>query len=55
MWAGRSATVRSWREYGIPAVLGTGSATKRIHSDQVITVDGSAGVVTLSKNGESKE
>jgi pyruvate,water dikinase len=35
------------REYGIPAVLGTGVATKRIRSGQVITVDGSAGVVTL--------
>ena len=39
------------REYGIPAVLGTGVATKRIRSGQVITVDGSAGVVTLSENG----
>jgi phosphohistidine swiveling domain-containing protein len=35
------------REYGIPAVLGTGAATKRIHNGQVITVDGSAGIVTL--------
>ena len=35
------------REYGIPAVLGTGAATKRIRSGQVITVDGSTGVVTL--------
>jgi len=41
------------REYGIPAVLGTGAATKRIRSGQVITVDGSAGVVTLSKGGAS--
>jgi phosphoenolpyruvate synthase/pyruvate phosphate dikinase len=38
------------REYGIPAVLGTGAATKRIRSGQVITVDGSAGVVTLPKS-----
>ncbi|MBU0494356.1 MAG: phosphoenolpyruvate synthase [Chloroflexi bacterium] len=38
------------REYGIPAVLGTGSATKRIRNGQVITVDGSAGVVTLSSS-----
>ncbi len=37
------------REYGIPAVLGTGVATKRIHSDQTITVDGSAGMVTLAR------
>lgn len=43
------------REYGIPAVLGTGAATRRIRSGQVITVDGSAGVVTLSKSGESEE
>ena len=35
------------REYGIPAVLGTGVATRRIHSGQTITVDGSEGVVTM--------
>ena len=35
------------REYGIPAVMGTGVATKRIQSGQVITVDGNAGIVTL--------
>jgi len=35
------------REYGIPAVMGTGVATRRIHSGQIITVDGGAGVVTL--------
>ena len=35
------------REYGIPAVLGTGVATQKIHSEQQIKVDGSAGVVTL--------
>jgi phosphohistidine swiveling domain-containing protein len=35
------------REYGIPAVLGTGVATRRIQSGQMITVDGSAGVITL--------
>jgi pyruvate,water dikinase len=38
------------REYGIPAVLGTGAATKRIISGQTITVDGSAGTVTLSED-----
>jgi phosphoenolpyruvate synthase/pyruvate phosphate dikinase len=36
------------REYGIPAVLGTGIGTRRIHSGQMVSVDGSAGVVTLS-------
>jgi pyruvate,water dikinase len=35
------------REYGIPAVMGTGSATRRIRSGQEVTVDGSAGTVTL--------
>ena len=35
------------REYGIPAVLGTGVATKRIRSGQTIRVDGDAGTVTL--------
>lgn len=35
------------REYGIPAVLATGSATRVIQDGQIITVDGSAGVVTL--------
>jgi pyruvate,water dikinase len=35
------------REYGIPAVLGTGVATNRIQSGQIITVDGDAGTVTL--------
>ncbi len=36
------------REYGIPAVLGTGAATRRIHSGQTITVDGTAGEVILA-------
>lgn len=35
------------REYGIPAVMGTGNATQRIASGQQITVDGSAGTVDL--------
>jgi phosphohistidine swiveling domain-containing protein len=37
------------REYGIPAVLGTGVATRRIRSGQVVTVDGSEGMVILSQ------
>jgi phosphoenolpyruvate synthase/pyruvate phosphate dikinase len=36
------------REYGIPAVMATGVATRRIQSGQIITVDGRAGLVTLS-------
>ncbi|MGH8910492.1 MAG: PEP-utilizing enzyme [Egibacteraceae bacterium] len=35
------------REYGIPAVMGTGSATRRIRQGQIITVDGDRGVVEL--------
>jgi pyruvate,water dikinase len=35
------------REYGIPAVLGTGGATKRVQHGQTITVDGDSGIVTL--------
>ncbi len=37
------------REYGIPAVLGTGEATKRILDGETITVDGTAGVVSRSE------
>jgi pyruvate,water dikinase len=36
------------REYHIPAVLGTGSATERIQSGQQVTVDGDAGTVKIS-------
>jgi pyruvate,water dikinase len=35
------------REYGLPAVVGTGRATAVIHTGQIIRVDGTAGVVTL--------
>jgi len=35
------------REYGIPAVMGTGVATQRIEDGQRILVDGDAGAVTL--------
>jgi rifampicin phosphotransferase len=35
------------REYGIPAVLGTGVATRRILSGQRIRVDGDAGTVSV--------
>ena len=38
------------REYGIPAVLATGNGTRRIRDGQSITVDGSAGRVTLHAN-----
>ncbi|MEU8251050.1 PEP/pyruvate-binding domain-containing protein [Nonomuraea sp. NPDC048916] len=35
------------REYGIPAVLGTGTATERLRSGQQVIIDGEAGTVTL--------
>lgn len=41
------------REYGIPAVLGTGLATRRIRNGQIITVDGGSGIVTLGNGRES--
>jgi phosphohistidine swiveling domain-containing protein len=34
------------REYAIPAVVGTGDATVRLHTGQLVTVDGAAGTVT---------
>jgi pyruvate,water dikinase len=35
------------REYGLPAVVGTGDGTKRIRDGQRIRVDGSSGRVTI--------
>ena len=35
------------REYGIPAVMGTGNGTQRIATGQTITVDGDSGRVTI--------
>ena len=35
------------REYGMPAVVGTGTATKRIANGQRLRVDGNRGVVTI--------
>jgi pyruvate,water dikinase len=40
------------REYGIPAVLGTGVATRRIPDGSQIRVDGDAGTVTLPEAAE---
>jgi pyruvate,water dikinase len=33
------------REFGIPAVVGTGDATRRLRDGQLVTVDGTAGMV----------
>lgn len=38
------------REYGIPAVMGTGVATSRIRSGMMLTVDGNAGTVVLEED-----
>ena len=35
------------REYGLPAVVGTGNATSRIRDGQRVRVDGGRGIVTL--------
>ena len=35
------------REFGIPAVLGTGDATRRLRDGQFVTVDGTTGLVRL--------
>lgn len=43
------------REYGIPAVMGTGVATQRIQDGQRIQVDGDTGTVTLLDVGALEE
>jgi rifampicin phosphotransferase len=34
------------REYGIPAVVGTGNATRKLQPGQIVTVDGTTGTIT---------
>jgi pyruvate,water dikinase len=43
------------REYGIPAVLGTGVATQRLATGQRILVDGDAGTVTPDDASPDRE
>jgi phosphohistidine swiveling domain-containing protein len=38
------------REYGLPAVLATGAATQRLRDGDLVTVDGTAGVVTMNES-----
>jgi pyruvate,water dikinase len=38
------------REHAIPAVVGAGSATSRLHDGDVVTVDGTAGRVVVERN-----
>jgi pyruvate,water dikinase len=35
------------REYGVPAAVGVSGATRRITAGQIITVDGTSGLVTI--------
>jgi phosphohistidine swiveling domain-containing protein len=42
------------REYGIPAVVGAADATARLHDGQLVTVDGSGGVVEVAADGEAE-
>lgn len=37
------------REYGIPAVVGCGDATVRLHDGQRVGVDGAAGLVEVAR------
>ena len=39
------------REYGIPAVLATGEATRRLSDGDLVTVDGNTGVVSIADDG----
>ena len=42
------------REYGLPAVVGTGRATAQIRTGQRIRVDGTAGTVTVARRGRGR-
>jgi len=37
------------REYGIPAVMGTGTGTAELSDGQRVTVDGNTGLVTADQ------
>lgn len=43
------------REHAIPAVVGTGSATTILRDGQLVTVDGTAGVITLGGRPDGRE
>jgi pyruvate,water dikinase len=43
------------REYGIPAVMGTGVATQRIKDGEIVRVDGDRGTVTLVDRVDPRE
>jgi rifampicin phosphotransferase len=37
------------REYGIPAVVGVSGATQRIHTGEIVRVDGASGIIALAR------
>jgi pyruvate,water dikinase len=39
------------REHRVPAVVATGDATRRLHDGQMVTVDGTTGIVELQPTG----
>jgi pyruvate,water dikinase len=43
------------REMGIPAVVGTGDATRRLKNGQIVTVDGSGGKIFEGKIAETRK
>ena len=43
------------REYGLPAVTGTGSASTTIKNGQLLRVDGTKGTVTIVEESETAE
>lgn len=43
------------REYGIPAVMGTGNVTQQVVAGQQITVDGDSGLVTIRFSSSKKD
>jgi pyruvate, water dikinase len=42
------------REYGVPAVVGTGRATAEIRTGQRVRVEGTNGLVTILDDGASQ-
>jgi rifampicin phosphotransferase len=43
------------REYGIPAVVGVAGAIERIRTGQLVTVDGTTGIITLADEQKTSE
>jgi rifampicin phosphotransferase len=43
------------REYGIPAVLATGEATRRLSDGDLVSVDGTAGIVSITPSSSGSE